>query len=77
MRGVIPSKRLAEGRRRRRRGRPPRLDRERYIVEHTVGGLTRFRRPATRDEKLTVKFMAFGQFASGVTVLQLLSSDRT
>ncbi len=68
MRAVIPVKRLPEGRRRRKRGRPPRLDHQQYkrrnVIERAVGGLKRFRRLATRYEKLAINFMAFVHWAS-------------
>ncbi|MEM8739318.1 MAG: transposase [Planctomycetota bacterium] len=80
MRGVIPAKRLAKGKRRRRRGRPPKFDRHLYrrrnVVEHTIGQLKCFRRLATRYEKLAVNFMAFVQLGVAVLLLRRLFSDR-
>ncbi|MEM8739822.1 MAG: IS5 family transposase [Planctomycetota bacterium] len=79
MRGVIPAKRLAPGKRRRRRGRPPKFDRRLYprrnVVERTIGSLKRFRRLATRYEKLAVNFMAFVQLAITVLLIRKLFSD--
>lgn len=79
MRGVIPAKRLAPGARRRRRGRPPTLDRRLYrrrnVVERTIGALKRFRRLATRYEKLAVNFMAFVQLGIALLLLKRLFSD--
>jgi transposase len=64
---------------RRRSGRPPSLDRELYkrrnVVERAVGGLKRFRRLATRYEKLAVNFMAFVQLGIAMQPLKLMFSD--
>lgn len=79
MRGVIPAKRLAKGARRRRRGRPPKFDRRLYrrrnVVERTIGELKRFRRLATRYEKLAVNFVAFVQLGIAMLLLRKLFSD--
>lgn len=81
MRGVIPQKRLGPGKKRRRRGRPPSFDRQLYrrrnAVERAVGGLKRFRRLATRYEKLACNFMAFVQLGITRILLRLLFSDHT
>ncbi len=81
MRGVIPGKRLPEGRRRRRRGRPLRLGRKlhkrRNVVERAVGGLKRSRRPATRYVNLAVNSMAVVRSGIAGQLLRALCSDRT
>jgi transposase len=79
MRCVIPVKRLGKVKRRRRRGRPPSLDRQLYkrhnVVERAVGGLKRFRRLATRYEKLAVNFMAFVRLGIALQLLRRMPSD--
>lgn len=79
MRCVIPRKRLGEGKKRRQRGRPPSFDAKLYkrrnVVERTVGQLKRYRRLATRYEKLAVNFMAFLQLAVSLQLMRLVFSD--
>ena len=79
MRCVIPRRRLAAGKRRRKRGRPPAFDRALYrrrnVIERAVRGLKRFRRVATRHEKLAVNYFAFVQLAVARNLLELLFSN--
>lgn len=67
IRGVIPEKRLPEGKKRRRRGRPPVFCavtyRGRNIIERLVGWLKEHRRVATRFEKLARNFLAMVKLA--------------
>ena len=66
---------------RRRRGRPPRLDRERYrrrnAIERCVGWLKGCRRITTRHEKLAVHFLAMVTLAMIRQCLRLLDSRDT
>ncbi len=79
MKCVIPQKRLPRGRRRRKRGRPPAFDAELYrrrnVVERRVRGLKRYRRIATRSDKLAVNYLAFVQLAIARDLLELLFSN--
>ncbi len=79
MKCVIPQKRLPRGKRRRKRGRPPAFDRELYrrrnVVERRVRGLKRYRRIATRSDKLAVNYLAFVQLAIARDLLELLFSN--
>lgn len=67
IRAVIPERRLAEGTKRRRRGRPPVLDKGQYrrrnAVERLVGWLKEHRSIATRFDKLAVSFLAMVKLA--------------
>ena len=73
MRCVIPRRRLAAGK------RPPAFDRALYrrrnVIERAVRGLKRFRRVATRHEKLAVNYFAFVQLAVARNLLELLFSN--
>lgn len=67
IRAVIPEKRLARGKKRRRRGRPPVLDTAQYVrrnaVERLVGWLKEHRGLATRFDKLARSFLAMAKLA--------------
>ena len=67
IRAVIPERRLPDGKRRRRRGRPVHVTRERYrrrsVVEQVIGWLKESRRVATRYEKLAVNYLAIVELA--------------
>jgi len=64
IRAVIPEKAKPHGR---KRGRPPRFDREAYrrrnVVERAIGFLKHARRIATRYEKTAVNFLAMLKLA--------------
>lgn len=67
IRAVIPERKLAAGKKRRRRGRPPVLDREQYrrrnAIERLVGFLKEHRSLATRYDKLASSFLAMIKLA--------------
>ena len=67
IRPVIPERRLAEGKRRRRRGRPSVVTKAAYrpraIVEQVIGWLKECRRVSTRYEKLAVNYLAMVDLA--------------
>ncbi|WP_108212470.1 transposase [Pontibacter mucosus] len=63
----IPERDLAEGNRRRRKGRPPKVSKELYgqrnIIERLFGRLKEMRRFACRFAKLADSCLALAQFA--------------
>lgn len=67
IRAVIPERRLAAGKKRRRRGRPPVLERDQYrrrnAIERLVGWLKEHRSLATRYDKLAASFLAMVKLA--------------
>lgn len=67
IRAVIPERRLPTGKKRRRRGRPPVLDRAQYTrrnaVERLIGWLKEHRSLATRFDKLAASFLAMVKLA--------------
>jgi transposase len=67
IRAVIPERKLAAGRSRRRRGRPPVLQAEEYkrrnAVERLIGWLKEHRSLATRFDKLASSFLAMVKLA--------------
>lgn len=67
IRAVIPERKLAKGKKRRRRGRPPMLDKAQYkrrnAVERLVGWLKEHRSIATRFDKLAHSFLAMVKLA--------------
>ena len=80
IRAVIPERSLAAGHRRRRRGRPPRLEPEQYArrnaVERLVGWLKEHRSVATRFEKLASSFLAMVKLACIRRLLRAAFSDK-
>lgn len=64
VKAVIPEKAKPHGR---KRGRPPKFNRDAYrrrnVVERCIGGLKICRRIATRSEKLAVHFLAMVKLA--------------
>ena len=79
VRAVIPERRLPEGQRRRRRGRPSVVTKEVYrrraIVEQVIGWLKGCRRVATRYEKLAVNYLGMLQAAVLRRLLKSWLSD--
>ena len=67
IRAVIPERKLPAGKKRRRRGRPPVLDRVQYArrnaVERLVGWLKEHRSLATRFDKTAASFLAMVKLA--------------
>lgn len=67
IRAVIPERKLAKGQKRRRRGRPPVLDKAQYTrrnaIERLVGWLKEHRSIATRFDKLARSFLAMVKLA--------------
>ena len=67
IRAVIPERKLPAGKRRRRRGRPPVLQKEQYkrrnAVERLIGWLKEHRSLATRFDKLAASFLAMVKLA--------------
>lgn len=67
IRAVIPERKLAAGRKRRRRGRPPVLEavqyRRRNQIERLIGWLKEHRSLATRYDKLASSFLAMVKLA--------------
>ena len=67
IRAVIPERKLRAGARRRRRGRPPVLDKSLYArrnaVERLIGWLKEHRSLATRFDKLASSFLAMVKLA--------------
>ncbi len=63
----IPERGLAEGNKRRRKGRPPKVSKQLYgqrnIIERLFGRLKEMRRFACRFDKLADSYMAFVQLA--------------
>ena len=63
----IPQRGLAEGNRRRRKGRPPKVSKKLYgqrnIIERLFGRLKEMRRFACRFDKLADSYLAFVQLA--------------
>lgn len=73
IKAVIPEKAKPHGR---KRGRPPKFDREAYrrrnVVERCIGWLKICRRIATRSEKLAVHFLAMVKLAMIQRCLRLI-----
>ena len=67
IRAVIPERRLPAGKKRRRRGRPPVLEKDQYkrrnAVERLIGWLKEHRSLATRFAKLAASFLAMVKLA--------------
>lgn len=67
IRAVIPERRLPAGKTRRRRGRPPVLEKDQYkrrnAVERLIGWLKEHRSLATRFDKLAASFLAMVKLA--------------
>lgn len=67
IRAQIPERSLPKGNRRRRKGRPPVVDKmlysQRNIIERLFGRLKEMRRFACRFDKLAATYMAFIQLA--------------
>lgn len=67
IRAVIPERKLAAGKKRRRRGRPPVLDKALYArrnaVERLIGWLKEHRSLATRFDKTAASFLAMVKLA--------------
>lgn len=67
IRAVIPERKLPAGKKRRRRGRPPVLEKAQYArrnaVERLIGWLKEHRSLATRFDKLAVSFLAMVKLA--------------
>ena len=74
IRAVIPERKLPAGKKRRRRGRPPVLDRVQYArrnaVERLVGRLKQCRRVATRYDKTARNYGAFVHLAALLVLLR-------
>lgn len=79
IRAVIPRRRLAAGRRNRRRGRPPQIPAvlyaQRNAVERFFGWLKEHRRIATRFEKLADAYLDMVRLACIKRLLNHLFSD--
>lgn len=79
IRPQIPEKELAEGKKRRRKGRKPQLIKEVYrqrnVVERLFGKLKDMRRFACRFDKLAENYMAFIQLACMRICLKPYFSD--
>lgn len=80
IRAVIPERRPAEGRRRRRRGRPPVIEKALYArrnaVERLIGWFKEHRSLATRFDKLARSFLAMVKLACIRRLLRALFSDK-
>ena len=76
---MIPERKLPEGKRRRRRGRPSVVTKEAYrrraIVEQVIGWLKECRRVATRYEKLAVNYLAMVEAAMFRRLLRMWLSN--
>ena len=76
---MIPERKLPEGKRRRRGGRPTVVTKEAYrrwaIVEQVIGWLKECRRVATRYEKLAVNYLAMVQAAMFRRLLRMWLSN--
>lgn len=70
---VIPERSDQVRARAHRRGRKPRFDRARNIVERVIGWLKRLRRIAARAEKLAVRYSAMVSLALIARTANLLS----
>jgi len=79
IRAVIPRRRPAKGRCCRRRGRPPRIEPQRYarrnVIERFFGSLKEHRRVATRYDKHDRHFLGMVQIACIRRILQHHFSD--
>lgn len=79
IRAMIPEKRIAEGRKRRKKGPHYRFDKDTYkkraVIEQAIGWLKEYRRIATRFEKLALSFLAMVKLAFMKLYLKIDSSD--
>lgn len=80
IRAVIPERRPAKGKRRRRRGRPPVIEKALYArrnaVERLIGWLKEHRSLATRFDKMARSFLAMVKLACIRRLLRALFSDK-
>ena len=80
VRAVIPERKTPKGKKRRRRGRPPVLDRVQYArrnaVERLIGFLKEHRSIATRFDKLASSFLAMVKLACIRRLFRAAISDR-
>lgn len=80
IRAMIPSRRLAPGKRRRQRGPRPRFDARLYaqrnVIERLIGRLKDHRRIATRFDKLDSTFIARIKLAFTRILLKRYFADR-
>jgi transposase len=79
IRAMIPEKRIAQGRKRRKKGPHYRFDKDTYkkraVIEQSIGWLKEYRRIATRYEKLALSFLAMVKLACIKFYLKKYSSD--
>ncbi len=79
IRAMIPEKRLAQGRKRRKKGPHYRFDKDTYkkraAIEQSIGWLKEYRRIATRFEKLALSFLTMVKLAFIKFYLKTYSSD--
>ena len=80
IRAVIPERKVPEGRKRRRKGRPPMLCTEQYArrnaVERLIGFLKEHRSIATRFDKLANSFLAMVKLACIRRLFRAAFSDK-
>ncbi len=76
---MIPEKRIAQGRKRRKKGPHYRFDKDTYkkraTIEQSIGWLKEYRRIATRFDKLALSFLAMVKLAFIKFYLKIDSSD--
>lgn len=79
IRAMIPEKRIAQGRKRRKKGPHYHFDKDIYkkraVIEQSIGWLKEYRRIATRFEKLALSFLAMVKLAFIKFYLKIDSSD--
>lgn len=77
----IPERQTPKGKTRRRKGRKPKLDKERYKnrnqIERLFGKLKQFRRIATRYDKYAMTYKGFIQLGSIILYLRKYFSNTT
>jgi transposase len=76
---MISQKRIAQGKKRRKKGPHYRFDKDTYkkraTIEQSIGWLKEYRRIATRFEKLALSFLAMVKLAFMKYYLKIHSSD--